>query len=205
MSNLVYDKEKPGYVEPPKPEAPEKPSPKPMYDGLLTEPVLPCTKCKGDGHYLSDGFSYIDDTGKPKSFPTKWKECVYCDARGWFHAPDIGAIIKAIKGRKPKTLRSKRPEDSRAYYVWRLSRFHGGKDVCLPMGAEMEIVGDPYRFVLDELARLIARAYFGSSNVGTARWQQAMYGSHEFTELPEVLDGPVHDGQKPLEEMLEAV
>lgn len=75
----------------------------------------------------------------------------------------------------------------------------------MPMGAEMEVSGDPYRDVLDELARLIAKAYFGSGNVGTARWQQAMYGSHSFDDLPPYLDGPVHDGNKPLDEMLETM
>lgn len=212
MSDLVYDKELPGYVEPPAPAAPCKPDPKPLdpclvgeVDGSNTEPVLSCSSCKGAGHRLKDGFSYTADNGKRKSFPTRWEVCYCCNGAGWFHAPRPSDLIKQVTGRKPRTLRSKRPDDARPYYVWRLTRFHGGKDVCLPMGAEMEIAGDPYRALLDELARLIAKTYFGSGNVGTARWQQAMYGSHSFDDLPQHIDGPVHDGNKPLEEMLETV
>lgn len=210
MSNLVYENELPGYVEPAEPSRVEKPQAKPLCPGLATaevpvQPVLACTKCNGAGHTLSMGYSYTKDDGTLRVVPTKWKTCIYCDGAAWFHAPDLELLVKAVTGRKPRTLRSKRPDDARPYYVWRLTRFHGGKDVCLPMGAEMEIAGDPFRDVLDELARLIARAYFGSGNVGTARWQQAMYGSHSFDDLPSHLDGPPHDGNKPLEEMLETV
>lgn len=212
MSNLVYDKDLPGYVEPAAPAAPCRPEPKPLdycltaeANGSNIEPVLACKNCSGAGYRLNDGFSYTTDNGERRSFRTHWKVCSYCDGAGWFHAPRPSDLIKQIKGRKPRTLRSKRPDGAREYYVWRMTRFHGGKDVCLPMVAEMEVAGDPYRHVLDELARIIAKAYFGSSNVGTARWQQAFYGSHSFSDLPAHLDGPVHDGRKPLEEMLETI
>lgn len=210
MSNLVYDHELPGYVEPTEPSRVEKPQAKPLCHALASaevpvEPVLACRHCKGAGHVLSRGFSYTLENGSRRHRPTRWETCTYCDGAAWFHAPDLELLVKAVTGRKPRTLRSKRPDDARCYYVWRLARFHGGKDVCLPMGAEMEIAGDPFRDVLDELARLIAKAYFGSGNVGAARWQQAMYGSHSFDDLPPHIDGPVHDGCKPLEEMLEAV
>lgn len=212
MSNLVYDKELPGYIEPPCPAAPCKPEALPL-DHCLTaeaggssiEAILPCTSCKGAGYRLKDGFSYDTEQGERRSFPTHWKQCHCCNGAGWFHAPRPSDLIKQVTGRKPRTLKSKRPDDARQYYVWRLARFHGGKDVCMPMGAEVEVSGDPYRDVLDELARLIAKAYFGSGNVGTARWQQAMYGSHSFDDLPPYLDGPVHDGNKPLDEMLETM
>lgn len=210
MSDLVYYKELPNYVEPPEPARAVKPQAKPLCQGLATapvpvEPLMACTKCKGAGHTLSDGFSYTLEDGTRRHVPTKWKICSFCDGAGWFHAPDLAPLVKAVTGRKPRTLRSKRPDDTRSYYVWRLARFHGGKDVCLPMGAEMDIAGDPYRDALDELARLIAKTYFGSGNFGAARWQQAMYGSHSFDDLPPHLDGPVYDSDKPLEEMLETV
>jgi hypothetical protein len=73
------------------------------------------------------------------------------------------------------------------------------------MAASCDIAGDPYENVLDQLATIIAKAYFGSGNVGVARWQQAMYGSHSFKDVPAVIDGPVYDACKPAEEMLETV
>ena len=212
MSNLVYEKDLEGYVEPPAPLAPCKPDPQPLDHCLTAEaggsnidPVRACTRCNGAGYNLKDGFSYVTEDGKHRSHPTRWEVCYCCDGVGLFHAPRPTDLIQQVKGRKPRTLRSKRPDNTRSYFVWRLARFHGGKDVCLPMGADMDIAGDPYKEVLDELARLIAKAYFGSGNFGTARWQQAMYGSHSFDDLPAHLDGPVHDGCKPLEEMLETV
>lgn len=195
---LTYDTE-----FPPQPAKPEQPQPKPLPVGLESHvsPMLACTRCKGDGHTLSKGFR----TEEGKVYPSKWNKCHCCEGAGWYHAPDLKALVKAVTGRKPNTLRSKRPDDSRAYYVWRLARFHGGKDTCLPMGAEMEIGGDPYRDILEELAKIVAKRYFGSANVGRARWQQAFYGSHEFTDLPAVLDGPVYDSDKPESELLETI
>lgn len=210
MSNLVYDKDREGYIEPPAPPAPSKPNPQGLDHCLIggnptIEPVMACTSCKGAGYRLKDGFTYNREDGKLVSYPTRWESCGSCNGAGWFHAPSVTQLIKQVKGRKPRTLRSKRPDDTRAYYTWRLARFHGGRDVCLPMLAEVDIAGDPYRELLDQLAQVIAKAYFGSGNVGAARWQQAMYGSHSFDDLPPDLDGPVHDGCKPLEEMLETV
>jgi hypothetical protein len=73
------------------------------------------------------------------------------------------------------------------------------------MSAELELGSDPYRDLLDELARIIARGLWGSSNVGSARWQQAMYGKHDYADLPPVIDGPIYDSDKPLSEMLETI
>jgi hypothetical protein len=164
-------------------------------------PILPCKRCNGDGHSLSKGFTTDDG----KHYPSRWQTCGYCAGVGWFHAPDLQSLVNAVKGRKPRTLRSKRPDDSRAYFVWRLARFHGGADACLPMVAELDSAGDPYRATLDQLAQIVAKGIYGSCNVGAARWQQAMYGSHGFGDLPPILDGPVHDGNKALEEMLETI
>jgi hypothetical protein len=194
---LTYDT-----VFPPQPAKPEKPVIRPLPLGLNDHvpAILECGRCKGDGFTLSKGFTTED-----KRFPSRWLKCSSCDGAGWYHAPDLSALVRATKGRKPRSLRSKRPDETRAYYVWRLARFHGGKDTCLPMSAEMELGSDPYREILDELARIIAKGLFGSSNVGSVRWQQAMYGSHEYTDLPPVIDGPTYDSDKPLSEMLETV
>lgn len=195
---IIYDT-----VFPPQPTAPIRPPAKPLPLGLNNNvpAQLPCKGCNGDGYSLNKGFRTED-----KVFPSRWSKCHCCDGVGWFDAPDLSAIVKAIKGRKPKSLRSKRPDSPRDYFVWRLARFHGGKDVCLPMCAEMDVAGDPYKHILDELARIVAKAFFGSGNVGTARWQQAMYGSHDFTDVPDDFGFmPVYDADKPLEEMLETV
>ena len=195
---LIYDT-----VFPPEPARVAKPAERPLPDGLKdTVPaILPCSRCNGAGHTLRKGFK-CDDGYVSHS---RWETCHNCDGKGWFHAPDIMALASAVKGRKPGKLRSKRPDDARGYYVWRLARFHGGADVCLPMGAELEIGGDPYRPTLEQLARIIAKAVYGSGNVGSARWQQAMYGSHSYDDLPAVIDGPTYDADKPAEEALETV
>ena len=195
---LIYDT-----VFPPEPTRAIKPAEKPLPAGIKSDypAMLPCKHCSGAGHVLMKGFRCDDG----KSFPSEWKTCHQCDGIGYFHCPDIFALTDAVKGRKAGKLRSKRPDDARAYYVWRLARFHGGADVCLPMGAEMEIGGDPYKPLLESLSKIVARAIFGSGNVGLARWQQAIYGSHSYKDLPDILDGPVYDEDKPAEEILETV
>jgi hypothetical protein len=210
MASLVYLKDLPGYMQPEQPAKPTAPEPKPLCKGLATaevpvEPIRPCKQCKGDGYLLSEGYKFTGDDGIEKVRPSQWKRCFDCDGAGWFHAPDLEAIVKAVQGRKPCTLRSKRPDDAVPYFVWRMARFHSGKDVCMPMGATMELGGNPYMELLDELARIIAERWFGSGNVGRARWQQAMYGSHSFQDLPQHLDGPTYDADKPVEEMLETI
>ena len=192
---------------PPEPARAVKPEARPLPLGVADhiEPLMACKHCKGHGHTLSKGFT-VDDRDSRRDYPSKWKPCYDCNGTGWFHAPDLKALALAIKGRKLGTLRSKRPDDARAYFVWRLARFHGGQDTCLPMGAEMEIGGDPYKEILDTLAQMIAERLFGSGNFGRARWQAAMHGSHTYADVPaDIQNMPVHDGNKPLSEMLETV
>jgi hypothetical protein len=168
--------------------------------------MMPCKKCQGSGHNLSKGFTVTEDDGTVKSWPSVWKTCYQCDGVGYYHAPDLFQLVNAVKGRKAGTLRSKRPDNAREYYVWRLARFHGGKDMCLPMGAEMEVGGDPYKEILDELSKIVAQRIFGSGNVGTARWHQAIHGSHNFSDVPSDLGMlPVYDSDKPVEELLETI
>lgn len=204
MSDLVYHTE-----HPPEPAQAVKPEARPLPENLAEHvpALLPCKRCNGAGHTLSKGFSFTrEETGKRVSYPSKWQTCHDCDGKGWFHAPDPRQLLTAVKGRKPGTLRSKRPDSAREYYLWRLARFHGGKDVCLPMGAEMEVGGDPYKELIDELAKQLAKHLFGSGNVGMARWQQAIYGSHSFADVPaDTGMMPVYDSDKPMEEMLETV
>ena len=117
---------------------------------------MPCETCNGSGeveHWRHDG------TMKP---------CSDCNGRGHFDAPKLVEILTAIQGRKrvysPRhkkeilALRSKRPDDVRAYYVWRMARFHAGIDVSIPMMAAMDVSGDPYVEILDHIALTYGKA-----------------------------------------------
>jgi hypothetical protein len=129
--------------------------------------TLPCKCCKGTGikpALISDGKVLI-----------KEKKCFDCSGSGTFSAPVLEEIVALIKGRKG--LRSKRPDDRRAYYVWRLARFHGGVDVTLPVMAEMDSSSDPYKELLDIWGQAIAQTVYGSGTAGTERWHRAIYGS----------------------------
>ena len=165
--------------------------------------VKECTSCKGSGRYHSDAFTGSDG----KLWPAIDRDCYSCDGRGTFEAPDVAAIWAAIKGRKPGTVRSKRPDDGRAYFVWRMVRFHTGADVTLPMVASMEISGDPFRDDLDRLAEIIAAKLTGHRSVGVTRWRAAMYGETDpFDPLMPASaysGGPVADACKPETEVME--
>lgn len=79
-----------------------------------------CTQCKGT---------------KVASYDPS-RVCIWCKGTGSFEKPDIDAIVSALKGRKG--LRSQKPKDNkRAAYVWRMARFHGGKDTMLPVMARL--------------------------------------------------------------------
>ena len=130
--------------------------------------------------------------------------CYYCKGTLKFSVPDFDAIIENIKGRKG--LRSKRPDDKRSYYVWRLARFHGGLDVTLPMGAMMDLHNDPYRPELDEVAEAVARKALGTDMAAAYRWGSALGFSGPAPEgLPATAYpcGPAATVPKPPEERLE--
>ena len=155
---------------------------------MLTS-TMNCTRCNGAGlvdHWRRDGSKVT---------------CTCCDGRGTFEAPDLEQLCIAIKGRKPGTLRSKRPDDARAWFLWRMCRFHSGKDVTLPMTASLAVDGDPFVPTLDAAARVIAQHLTGKDSIGSARWRHAMHG--ETPADPSILSRPVTDGGKPFEESLE--
>lgn len=167
------------------------------------ESGLPCQKCEA-GTIPAHDIAGLHFAAKP---------CPYCDGGGHFTRPDVESLVKAVKGRKPGTLRSKRPDNSRAYYVWRMARFHGGADVTLPMQATFEVSGDPFVPYLDVVAEKVAQAVYGSDVAGAMRWAHAM--GHEVSAdylagqiLPPSAypGGPVvTDGDKPASEQLELV
>lgn len=170
---------------------------------LSSSATLPCTKCKGTK--LTRPI-VIDEA---KTIPAR--QCPHCDGVGSFDAVDVPALLKLIKGRKPGTLRSRRPDDSRAFFVWRMARFHGGADTTMPMTASLMVSGDPYVPLLDAIAEQVARAVYGTDRAGAIRWAHAM--GHEVSDAymrGDVLPasaypgGPVvTDTHKPYSEALE--
>lgn len=66
------------------------------------------------------------------------------------------------------------PDDPRAYFVWRMARFHGGADLAIPIEAEMQIRAWPrqVRDFLDSLASLVAEQTFGTSIEGQIAYMQ---------------------------------
>lgn len=129
-----------------------------MSDEIYGDPVRNCTRCKGT---------------KVRSYDAT-RACLQCSGRGTFNAPNLSEIRMALAGRGGK-LRSTKPKDNlRAGYVWRMARFHGGKDVTMPVCFMMDVEGDPYIRELDILSDEIARESFGSHFAGALRWGRAL-------------------------------
>jgi len=157
-----------------------------------------CQRCNGAG------FTNL--------FGTK-RTCRICGGSGRVEKPDFEKIYDEITVTRngEKTLRKSRPpykRGPRAYYVWRMARFHGGADVCMPVVAEAEIHGDPYQQELDCFAEMVAKRFFGTDMAAVYRWAPLL-GLGELPErndLPESAyrNGPVvTEGEKPMEEWLE--
>lgn len=127
-----------------------------------------CTKCAGLTR--RPGYYWIKENGERYTAPET--TCHYCNGSGQFPALDIAGIADEIKGRKG--LRSTRPKSTRAYYVWRMARFHGGADVTMPVCATMDIAGDPFTKELDILADAVARKVHGSDMRAALRWGRAL-------------------------------
>lgn len=137
-----------------------------------------CKRCNGQGTYTTE-YS-----------PGKVYRCLSCDGTGSFAPPDsaaIDALILSTKGKNKGKLRSSfssyAPEGSdakaialhrRAYYVWRMARFHGGEDTTMPFTATLTLRNDPYQSELDALADAHAKASFGSDLKAAATWGRAL-------------------------------
>lgn len=97
-------------------------------------------------------------------------------------------------------------DERRAYYIWRMARFHGGVDVCMPMTAMSMVDGDPWVKILDLISDTVAMLQFGTALGAAARWGCA-FGMID--KAPNGLPagayegGPVADEFKPLFECAE--
>ncbi len=170
-----------------------------------------CTRCKGQGVTHHKAFTYTDSvTGRVSSYPDRTDKCYACDGAGHFLPPNESALRAAIKGRK--SLRSAKPvtcdgdRADRAYYVWRMARFHGGVDVTMPITASCGVSGDPYRDDLDVIADKVSREYFGTDLAAAHRWGRALgYVTRDMPGLPATAyeSGPVLTAEKPEEELPE--
>ena len=169
-----------------------------------------CQRCNGSKVNITEAWTYHERdsagqlTGRSRDYPRTVRPCYACNGAGEFQPLDVPAIIAAIKGRKG--LCSKRPADKRAYYVWRMARFHGGADVTMPMGASMDCAADPFRAELDTLADAVAKRVFGTDLAAAHRWGRAM-GTID-RDMPGLPDsaypgGRVADSDKPIEEQAE--
>lgn len=164
-----------------------------------------CTRCQGSGRRHTKGFTALNGD----VYPDRTEKCYSCDGKGEFAPLDIPALIGAIKGRNG--LRSKRPDSDRAYYVWRMARFHGGADVTMPVCAMTDIDGDPFRPDLDRLADAVAKAAFGNHIAAACRWAPLLGISLDGVAIPRGLpataypSGPACLVPKPEVESLELV
>lgn len=139
----------------------------------------PCTRCKGTGTRVSS--AWTSDAGK--HYPERTDPCYACHGEKTFPGLDIPAIVELVmtgKGDKRRFRKSwpskmspwgnKNVTERRAYFIWRLARFHGGADVTMPMTAMDATTGDPFKEALDALSDVVAKKVFGTDRAALARW-----------------------------------
>jgi hypothetical protein len=134
-----------------------------------------CTVCDGSGR--SPYFSH---------------ECSACEGRKTFDPPDFARILDDIIHNGHLRRTRPRPEKGpRAYYVWRMARFHGGADVHMPMMAACMIHGDPFDTELNQLAEVVAGRAFGTDMAAAYRWCSAL--GHN-VDVPDGLPATAYSG-----------
>ena len=187
--------------------------------------TMECSICDGRGYTDRAAFTssaYTSEAWRDKrtkiSYPARFHaavhypasrdKCLSCDGRGTFAKPDLDNIVTRILSAKSRGgLVSKRPKDDRAYYVWRMTRFHTGADVTMPFTASMDVRGDWYAPLLERAAVELAKRLTGHGSAGSARWRQALgYTDVDTTGMPEAAHeggAVVLDGDKPRGERAE--
>jgi hypothetical protein len=186
--------------------------------GVMSEAFLqeaPCKSCKGEGTKFSKGFEY-----QGRVYPDRNNPCTCCGGTGQFPGLDVPGIIEMISAGKgdKKRFRAAWPSKfspwknaaaKRAYYVWRLARFHGGADVTMPFTASFAVDGDPHRDALDRMADAVAKKVFGTDMAAAHRWGNLL-GFAPKGVTPPNLPASAHEGgpvvtsgEKPSFEQLE--
>lgn len=165
--------------------------------------VRNCMRCEGKGTVHMAGFTASDGT----VYADKTYKCSACNGEKTFTAPDGAKIIELIttgrgvkdgkrKLRASWSNKTNRFEDiltGRAYYVWRMARFHGGKDVTMPFTAGIVVSGDPFRDELDAMSELVAKKALGTDMAGALRWGQAL-GVVRSQDVPQGLPDTAYEG-----------
>jgi hypothetical protein len=138
-----------------------------------------CISCKGTGKTFMSGFTALNG----EVYQDTYYVCASCKGTGNFPEVDKEYILNRItasRGKNKGKLRASMSSnfqdkiEARAYYVWRIARFHGGVDTTLPMTADLGVRGDPYKIELDHLAEQVAINNFGTDLAGTLRWGRAL-------------------------------
>jgi len=174
-----------------------------------------CKKCKGTAinqHHWH--WNPVTQEGHHGPGP-----CDECGSTGKISKPDFNAIFETVtkgkKGETKRSFRSSKPKfvneyrnmaEGRAYYVWRMVRFHGGADATMPVCASGCVLYDPYEKELDAFASHIAKAVFGTDMAAAYRWAGALgYNVNVPAGLPATAYscGPVVDNNKPVAEQPE--
>lgn len=169
----------------------------------------PCTRCNGSGKRHYKGFTADNGT----VYPDETTDCRNCEGKGSFPGVDVAKIVDIIMTKRggkrsfrkswPSKLSpwdSSQVEVTRAYYVWRMARFHGGADVTMPMTATTVIHGDPHEKFLDALASYVAKKVYGTDLAAASRWGRLLGNAPMVDGLPDSAyeGGPVvTDGEKP--------
>lgn len=139
-----------------------------------------CKRCDGLGTVFHKGFTSLEG----KVYPDRTDVCNGCRGEKTFAAPDVRSILQQIivkQGKNKGNLKSgwagnehyKSHDAARAYYVWRMARFHGGVDTKLPMTATMVIRSDSWTVELDKIADEVAKLTLGTDMAGAIRWGRA--------------------------------
>jgi len=176
---------------------------------IKVEDTRNCKRCKGIG--TCEQWIWNKETQQGHHGPGPCKEC---NATGKIGKPDFDKIFqmitKSVKGSDKRAFRTAKPkfenehrnqEEGRAYFVWRMVRFHSGQDVTMPVVASMCVTYDPYDKELDGMADAVAKHAFGTNMAGAYRWANALgYNMPSSPNLPASAysGGPVvMDNNKP--------
>ncbi len=141
------------------------------------EDARTCLGCNGSGRNVRNAFTFVDnETGESKDYEKKVSICQGCNGRGTFLPPNVSEIEAEIHARRG--LRLGRPKSPRGYYVWRMTRFHGGADVTMPIMAAIGIRHDPFKVELDALVAIMTKRYFKTDLAATERWENVLGYRH---------------------------